>query len=228
MSAPFAVSLDGARSVTALLYSARGPKRGTLILAHGAGANQSHPFMVRAATGIAERGVETITFNFLYAEAKRRVPDPLAKLETCFRAVVQEVAMRSGEARLFLGGKSMGGRIASHLAATGDHNLAGLILLGYPLHPPGRPKQPRSGHLSRITAPMLFVQGTRDTFGTPEELRPVVAAMRTRVTICGIPDGDHSFKVRKQWGRSEDQVWDAVLTAIEDFVREGESSPESR
>jgi hypothetical protein len=221
----FQVNLDSGGRVTARTYPARTPRAGTLVLAHGAGANQCHAFMARAATGLAERGIETITFNFLYTEEKRRVPDPLPKLEACFRAVVREARTR-GDVPLFLGGKSMGGRIASHLAAAGDRDLRGLVFLGYPLHPPGKPEQLRSSHLVGITVPMLFVQGARDTFGTPEELRPVVAGLRSRVTVFPVPGGDHSFKVPKRSGRSEDDVWNAVLTAIEGFVRE--SSEEAR
>jgi hypothetical protein len=219
MSEPLEVRLDDGGRVTALLYPAREALARTLILAHGAGANQLHAFMIRAATGLAELGIETVTFNFLYTEEKRRAPDPLPKLEACFRAVVRKVRTR-GDRALFLGGKSMGGRVASHLAARGESDLAGLVFLGYPLHPPGKPEQLRSRHLSEIRAPMLFVQGTRDAFGTPDELRPIVSPLRTKVTVFPIPDGDHSFKVPKRSLRSEDDVWASVLAAVESFTRE--------
>jgi hypothetical protein len=215
----FEVALDGGGRVTALTYAPESRATATLILGHGAGANQLHAFMVRAATGIAAHGVETVTFNFPYTEAKRRVPDPLPKLEACFRAVVREVRKR-GDRSLFLGGKSMGGRVASHVAAAGEPDLAGLVFLGYPLHPPGKPEQLRSRHLPSIAVPMLFVQGTRDAFGTPEELRPIVATLRPKVALFPVEGGDHSFKVPKRSGPSEDEVWDAVLGAVLRFTRE--------
>src|ERR1700733_6066200 len=162
------VTLDETARVTALVYATKGPATATLVLAHGAGANQLHAFIARAATGLAERGIEAITFNFQYTEERRRVPDRLPKLEACFRAVVRDVRTRK-HGLLFLGGKSMGARVASHLAAAGEPDVVGLIFLGYPLHPPGKLAQLRSRHLADITAPMLFVQGTRDAFGTPEE-----------------------------------------------------------
>ena len=219
MAERFEVSLDGEKRITAVHYPAKTRDTATLILAHGAGANQFHTFMVRAATGFAERGIETITFNFLYTEEKRRPPDPLPRLEACFRSVVEKTRTRSPGARIFLGGKSMGGRVASHLAATGERDLAGLVFLGYPLHPPGKPEQLRNRHLPQISVPMLFVHGTRDPFGTPEELRAIAATLRPKVTVFGVGDGDHSFKVLKRSGQSEDSVWDAVLAAVEAFVR---------
>ena len=219
----FVVSLSAGGRVTAVTYVAKGSV-GTLVLAHGAGANQSHPFMVRTATGLAERGVETTTFNFSYTEAGRRAPDPAPKLEACFRDVVAKVRARTGNPRLFLGGKSMGGRMASHLAAGSDgkppEEVQGLVFLGYPLHPPGHPEKLRSEHLARIGAPMLFVQGTRDAFGTPEELRPVLAGLRSRVVVFPVEEGDHSFKVPKRAGVSEDAVIASVLERVAAFVRE--------
>jgi predicted alpha/beta-hydrolase family hydrolase len=143
----------------------------TLVLAHGAGAGQSSPFMVRFAGGLASRGLDVLTFNFLYTEQRRRVPDRTAKLEACYRAAIE--AARSdgpfGRNALFVGGKSMGGRIASHLAAAETDAapcaIQGVILLGYPLHPPGKPDQLRAAHLTHIRVPLLFVQGSRDPFG---------------------------------------------------------------
>jgi uncharacterized protein len=217
------VSLEGGGKVSAVRYEAK-PRAGELVLAHGAGANQFHAFMVGAAEGLARRGVETTTFNFPYTEAGRRAPDPAPKLEACFRDVVRAVrgrgAGRGDEARpLFLGGKSMGGRMASHLAADGLPNLAGLVFLGYPLHPPGKPEKLRSAHLSRIKAPMLFVQGTRDPFGTPDELAPILAGLSAKVAVFPIEEGGHSFEVPKRSGRTGDEVILAVLDRVAAFVR---------
>jgi uncharacterized protein len=212
------VPIDGGGHVTALTYAAK-PRRATLVLAHGAGSNQLHPFMVRVARGLAERGVETTTFNFAYTENKRRAPDPAPKLEACFRSVLVSVRGRSGEERPFIGGKSMGGRMASHLAAEGE-KTRGLVFLGYPLHPPGKPDQLRSRHLPLITAPMLFVQGTRDAFGTTEELAPILATLKARVEVFPIEQGDHSFKVPKRTGKTEEEILSAVMDRVAVFVAE--------
>ena len=153
-----------------------------MILAHGAGAPQTHPFMTAFARLLSARGIDVVTFNFLYMERGRRVPDPKARLEACYRAVIAAARARAGDGnrRIVIGGKSMGGRIATQVAAEdgadgAEIGVDGLVLLGYPLHPPGRPDKPRTAHLPAVAAPMLFVQGERDAFGTPDELRPVLA-----------------------------------------------------
>jgi predicted alpha/beta-hydrolase family hydrolase len=216
----FEVSREAGGRVTALTYAAAEKKTSRLILAHGAGANQSHPFMVRVASGLAARGVETMTFNFSYTEEGRRAPDPAPKLEACFRDVIAAVRRRTPDrGPLCLGGKSMGGRIASHLAAQGEPGIMGLVFLGYPLHPPGKPEKPRSEHLVRIDVPMLFVQGTRDPFGTPLELRPVLERLRPRVEVFPIELGDHSFRVPKRSGQTEDQVMTSILDRVAEFCR---------
>jgi uncharacterized protein len=130
----------GDASTTARVYvpaAARPPA--TLILGHGAGAPQTHPWMVAMAEAIAARGIQAVTFNFLYAEARRRVPDRSPVLEATWRAAIAAVGNHLGEPRPFLGGKSMGGRIATQVAAQPDVDVPGLVLLGYPLHPPGKP-----------------------------------------------------------------------------------------
>lgn len=170
----------------------------TLILAHGAGAGQLHPFIVGYARALAERGVDVVTFDFPYMQQRRRAPDSAAALEARYRAVIDRVrADLGGAARaLFVGGKSMGGRIATQLAAANrDLPLAGLVLLGYPLHPPGRPDTLRDAHLPNLGRPSLFVQGSRDTFGTPDELRVVLARVTPAPTLHVVEGGDHSFKI---------------------------------
>ena len=143
-----------------------------LVLAHGAGAGQQSRFMVEAAQAFASRGITTATFDFPYVTEGRKVPDKAPVLEAAWRAAMAAArAHQAFEGRpLFIGGKSMGGRIASHVAAQdqGQSELQGLVFLGYPLHPPGRPEQRRDKHLPSIQEPMLFVQGTRDLFGTAE------------------------------------------------------------
>jgi predicted alpha/beta-hydrolase family hydrolase len=207
-------------SVTALLYAA--PKKLrlgiTLILGHGAGAGQLHPFMSLFASALAERGVDAMTFNFVYMEQRRSVPDPKAKLEACYQAVI-DAALKYKKLkgnRLAIGGKSMGGRIASQVAAQPESQseIAALVFLGYPLHPPGRPDKLRDAHLPDIKAPMLFVQGERDTFGTPEELREVFKKHHLKPTLYPVAGGDHSLKVPKGLGIPQAKVYETVVDEI--------------
>jgi uncharacterized protein len=221
----FIVKPSDSDSVTALLYAASKKERAgmTVILGHGAGANQLHPFMRLFANGLAERGFDVMTFNFLYLEQGRRVPDTKAKLEACYRAVI-EAALRHKklkENRLVIGGKSMGGRIASQVAATPESTdkIAGLVFLGYPLHPPGKPEQLRDAHLKDVRAPMLFVQGTRDAFGTPDELRAVIKRLHLPATLHAIEGGDHSLKVPKSLGVPQTEVYENVMNEIAGWLR---------
>ncbi|MQA29121.1 MAG: hypothetical protein GEU82_04675 [Luteitalea sp.] len=194
------VPMPAASSVTARVYEAVAASRdATLILAHGAGAGQDSPFMVAFAGALAALGIDTVTFNFGYMEQRRRVPDRRPLLEACYRSVVEQVRKDVPAARraLFIGGKSMGGRIATHVATDAELALDGVVLLGYPLHPPGRPEERRDAHLAAVVAPMLFVQGSRDAFGTPAELAPVVSSLGDRATLHVVHGGDHSLKVGK-------------------------------
>lgn len=193
--------------------------RATLVLAHGAGAGHDHPFMRLCGRELSARGLDVITFNFPYMQAKRRVPDRAELLEAAYLDVIDIVRSRKvlAGAPLVIGGKSMGGRMASHVAAHHAARagaLAGLVFLGYPLHPPGRPTQRRDAHLPAIAAPMLFVQGERDTFGTPDELRPVLATLTAPADLDVVANGDHSFTVPKSSGLKQP----AVLSAIFDRV----------
>jgi predicted alpha/beta-hydrolase family hydrolase len=205
------VELSVSHSVTALVYPAAQRDRAgvTLILGHGAGAGQTSDFMVKFADALATRGIDVVTFNFLYSEQRRRSPDPTGRLEECYRAVIEAVRHRAelAENRLAIGGKSMGGRIASQVAATDSSILVGLVFLGYPLHPPGRPDHLRSKHLSQIKAPMLFVQGSRDAFGTPDELRPIIARLATTADLYVVEGGNHSFKIPKKSGIKQEKVY---------------------
>jgi predicted alpha/beta-hydrolase family hydrolase len=221
----FSVEVAPSERVSAVVYSApEGAAPLSLVLAHGAGANQDSAFMVKFASAVAARGIETITFNFLYTEAGRRLPDKNDRLEACWRRLVE--ASRDGEiggagkrARLAIGGKSMGGRIASQIAADGRTDIAGLVFLGYPLHPPGRPDKPRSKHLPAIRAPMLFVQGSRDAFGTPDELAPVLATLEAPAELCVVEGGDHSFKVTRKAPLPQDEVYDSIFDAVGRWLR---------
>lgn len=218
------IEVDQYGSVTALVYAAARRTRSgvTLMLGHGAGANQTSDFLVSFAEGLAARGIETVTFNFLYMEQGRGAPDPNGKLEACYRAAIEAVSKKSKGGRLAIGGKSLGGRIASQVAAAGLENLAGLVFLGYPLHPPGNPDKLRSEHLAHIRAPMLFVQGSRDPFGTPDELRPILKRLKSPTSIYAIEGGDHSFKVPKKSGVPQEQVYSAAQDEIARWLRERE------
>lgn len=187
------------------------------VLAHGAGAGMDHSFMASVAEGIAATGIGVLRFNFSYVEQARKAPDRQSVLEQTFVDVVAAARDRSPESLLFLGGKSMGGRIASHLAASGEP-CAGLVLLGYPLHPPGRPERIRDSHLYEIKAPMLFVEGTRDPFCPLDRL----AEVRTHLPnsdLAVIEDGDHSFRVRKASGRSNEEALNEVVQAASTWIR---------
>ncbi len=182
-----ALLVDDAGETTATRYGGDDPTRPCFILAHGAGAGQQHPFIVQTSTALAARGINVLTFNFLYMHRGRGGPDRPPVLEATWRAAIRcAMQLGWGSTRLVIGGKSMGGRIASMvLAETGAPQLAapvhGLVLLGYPLHPPGRPETLRVEHLPRLETPTLVVQGERDEFGSPAEVaQGFQAVTRTR------------------------------------------------
>ena len=194
-----------------------GPARAALVLAHGAGHGMDTRLLVDVGEAMAERGVAVLRFNFPYMEAGRRAPDPQPRLEACYRAVADAVAHEFE--RPYLGGKSMGGRIASHIVADGFAG-GGLVFLGYPLHPPGKPERIRDEHLKRIDVPMLFLQGSRDPFATSDLLHSTIAALPS-ATLVEIEGGDHSFKVR---GRSTADVTGELVEAIDSFVADQASA----
>mgnify|MGYP001286682441 CR=1 FL=1 len=208
--------------VTALVYTAGKPDVAgvTVTLGHGAGADQSSDFMTRFATGLAARGINVVTFNFLYTEQGRRVPDANKAIEACFRAVIEAVRHKKIGRGTLVGGKSMGGRIASQVAAASAPEVEGLVFLGYPLHPPGSADQLRAKHLRDITVPMLFVQGSRDAFGSPDELRPIIKELKAPADLDVVEGGDHSFKVLKRAGVTQEDTYNAVLDRIEFWLRQ--------
>ena len=216
---------DGAAAgatTTALVYAAGAPALGaTLILGHGAGAGQRSAFMVDFAGALSALGLDVVTFNFLYTERRRRIPDRAPALEACYRDVIAAVrkAVPSANRALFVGGKSMGGRIATQIAAA-DRELpiAGLVLLGYPLHPPGRPDQRRDKHLAAICRPMLIVQGERDAFGLPADLRPIVEKLEPPPTLEVIAKGDHSFKLPRKDPAGQNAVYSNIQSAIANWI----------
>ena len=205
--------------MTALVYRARDPGHAGLILAHGAGSGQHSPFMAGFANALSALGLETITFNFPYTEQKRRLPDRRPVLEACYRAVIDAAGgtvVGAGRS-LFIGGKSMGGGIATQVAAADpERPIAGLVLLGYPLHPPGRPAERRDAHLPAVGRPMLFIQGSRDAFGTPAELSSALAPVAPPATLHVVAGGDHSFKVPRTGDQAA--VYEDVQRTIATWV----------
>jgi predicted alpha/beta-hydrolase family hydrolase len=221
------LSLGPLGEVSATHYGAldRGADpRPCLVLAHGAGANHRHRFFTTYAADLAARGVEVVTFNFLYTEHGKHSPDPAALLEHTWAAALESVVETiPTSGRLVVGGKSMGGRIASQVLAQPAQSavwqrVSGLVLLGYPLHPPGQPAKARVAHLPSIAAPILVVQGTRDAFGTRAEVEPVFTALPTRVDFEWIEGGDHSFVVPKSSGRSADDVRAVVCDRVATWI----------
>jgi uncharacterized protein len=200
----------------AIGYQAEAGPDAVWVLAHGAGAGQRHPFMVATARGLAARRISVVTFDFPYIRARRHVPDKAPVLEQAFREVIDAAREWSGRGDVFIGGKSMGGRMATHLGAQGAHGLLGIVALGYPLHPPGRPDKPRTEHLPSIRVPVLIVQGERDTFGTPDELQPVITTMNAKTTLHVVPGGDHSLTVR---GKKKDEAFAGVLDVVAGWIR---------
>jgi uncharacterized protein len=216
------IAVNDAESVTAILYPAAKKDRAgvTIVLGHGAGADQLSGFMRMVAAGLSQRGCDALTFNFLYKEQGRGVPDPKGRLESCYRAVIAAALdnKKLKGNKLVIGGKSMGGRIASQVAAEEGKRVAGLVFLGYPLHPPGRPDKLRDEHLKEIEAPMLFCQGSRDTFGTEDEIKAIIRKHKLPAKLYVIESGDHSFKVPKSV-KPQQQVYEEVMDELARWVQ---------
>jgi predicted alpha/beta-hydrolase family hydrolase len=212
--------VDDAGEVSATWYEAAAAPA-CLVLAHGAGAGHKSTFMTSFAGALAGLGVDVVTFNFLYTERRRRLPDRRPLLESCYRSVVSAVRHKvpSARKRLFIGGKSMGGRIATHIAASDSRlPVEGIVLLGYPLHPPGKPQERRDAHLPQVGRRMLFVQGSRDAFGTPAELKPVLDSLSPPPTLHVVEGGDHSFKVARFGAEAQAAIYDDVQRTIVEWI----------
>ncbi len=181
----------------------------SIILAHGAGQNMDSPFMTFFHEGMAHLGHLSVKFNFPYMEAGRRAPDPQKKMRAVYAGVVQLVAEQFESRSILVGGKSMGGRVSSYIAAA-TPEIHGLVFLGYPLHPPGRTDKLRDEHLYGLEKPMLFISGTKDALARRELLEGVIERIGVRANLEWIDGGDHSFRVRK----SDDVGRHAALAAI--------------
>ncbi len=199
-----------------LINKPKGKERALLVLAHGAGAPMDHPSLTAVAQALADNGLRVVRFEFPYMQRRRTHgarggPDAPAVLLDTWRAVIEKLA---GSAGLVIGGKSMGGRIASMVAD--EAGARGLVCLGYPFHPPGKPAQLRTAHLAGLRTPALIVQGERDPFGTPEEVRSYKLSKAIRIEW--IPDADHSLKSPKKSGRTEKQNLAQAVSAVTGFV----------
>ncbi len=217
----YKIDVDDAHRVSAEVrrpgHFAPGASPG-LILAHGAGNDMHSPILTHLA-GRLGRELLTTRFNFPYKESGRRAPDRAPLLEATYRAVIDRLERRDDlrPRPLVIGGKSMGGRIASHLAAVRDipgDRIAGLLFLGYPLHPAGKPERLRDAHLGAIRCPMLFVQGSKDRLCDLTLLRATFRKLRAPHQLHVIDDGDHSFKVPKRTGRTEQDIFEEIGTVI--------------
>jgi len=214
------IRVADAGQVSALLRMPARPKA-LYVLAHGAGAAMRHPFMASIAERLAERGIATLRYQFPYSERGARRPDPEPILLATVRAAIAAGREAAGRLPLLAGGKSMGGRMTSRAAAAAPlQGVRGLVFLGFPLHPAGRPGTSRAEHLARVTIPMLFVQGTRDALADVTLLAPIVERLRPRAVLRVIEDADHGFHVRKRSGRTDEQVLDEIAAAVAEW-REG-------
>lgn len=201
---PITVRVTSEKSVTAIASPAESPSAGwTFIYAPGAGSNVDDPFGRYASVKLSERGIECVRFHFPYQEVGRKSPDPASVLEETWTAVIERFSPSGG--RLAVGGRSMGGRIASQAVAKGAPADA-VVLFAYPLHPPGKPENRRDQHLPSLTVPVLFCSGTNDAFASPEELREIATPM-SEASVHLLEGADHGFNVRKASGRTREDVW---------------------
>ena len=204
--APVTITVDAERKISGLFQTPSQP-RACFILAHGAGAGMTHPFMGAVAEHLAERGIATLRFQFPYMERGFRRPDPPAVAQAAVRAAVAEAAHRLPGVPLLAGGKSFGGRMTSQAqAGAALPGVKGLVFLGFPLHPAGRPSIDRAQHLANVRIPMLFLQGTRDALAEPDLIVRVAESLENRATLVAIPDADHSFHVPARTGRTDAQI----------------------
>ncbi len=228
MTERFQFKLDGER-LTARQYPARRPIGATLLLGHGVSGGQQSAFITEYATALADRGVLVVTYDFPFMAHGRRTPDRHEVLAEAFRRGVRAAWECRPNNRVFVGGKSLGGRVATQVLSEGgdDLGVAGIVVLGYPLHPMGRPNASRAQHLQRLPVPALFVQGTRDVFGGAEELqRAVAATLPDGSEIYPIEGGDHSLAVRGE--DLQDEIADEVVRWMTEVLGAPERAARTR
>jgi predicted alpha/beta-hydrolase family hydrolase len=193
--------------------------RACYVMAHGAGAGMTHPFMESVAKGLASRGIATLRYNFPYMERGSKRPDSPKIAHAAVREAVAEAARVAPKLPLFAGGKSFGGRMTSQAQAIEPlPGVRGLVFLGFPLHAPGNPSSERGDHLGDVKVPMLFLQGTRDDFAQMELLKPLVKKLGTRATLHTFEDADHSFHVPARTGRKDSEVREEMLDALAAWI----------
>jgi hypothetical protein len=209
----------GSEAVTALLLRPENAKA-LYLFAHGAGAGMTHRAMESNAQGLADRGVATLRFQFLYMDNGSNRPDPPKLAHAVVRAAAAEAAKLAPDLPLFAGGRSFGGRMTSQAQAEEPlPNVRGLAFLGFPLHPAGKPSIDRAEHLARVKVPMLFVSGDRDALAERHLLEPVVAGLGDRATLHFVEHADHSFKVAARSGRTAGEAEAEALDALADWIR---------
>jgi hypothetical protein len=215
---PIAIAGDDGIRVSGLLLAPR-RARACYVLAHGAGAGMTHPFMAAVAAGLALRGIATLRYQFPSMERGAKRPDPPPIAQATVRAAVAAAGRLDQDIALFAGGKSFGGRMTSQAQAKGPlPGVRGLAFLGFPLHPAGRPSQDRAKHLFEVHIPMLFLQGTRDALAMLDQLQPVCTALGRRTTLQLFEDADHSFHVPARTGRKDAQILGEVLDALTAWI----------
>ena len=212
------IAVGHATSVSALLILPP-QARACFVFAHGAGAGMTHPFMEAVATGLAERGVATLRYQFPYMEKASKRPDPPGIAQAAVRAAVAEAGRHCVNLRLIAGGKSFGGRMTSQAQAAAPlAGVRGLAFLGFPLHPAGKPSSDRAKHLAEVHVPMLFLQGTRDNLAELSLLEPVVKSLGPSASLHRVEGADHSFHVPARSGRKDSEVMDEILDAFANWI----------
>ena len=215
---PVAIRVDDAQRVSGLLQTPR-EARACYVFAHGAGAGMAHPFMGAIANGLAERGIATLRYQFPYMEHGSKRPDTPKLAQATVRAAVAEASRRVPGLALFAGGKSFGGRMTSQAqAASPLSGVAGLVFLGFPLHPAGRPSDERAAHLFAVQIPMLFIQGARDALADLQLLQALVGELGSRATLKLFADADHSFHVPARTGRKDSEIMAELLDALAGWI----------
>lgn len=212
------LSVDGANEVSALLLRPSSA-RACFVLAHGAGAGMNHEFMEKVATGLCDRGIATLRYQFPYMEKRSKRPDAPAIAHATVRAAVAEAMRCCPGLTLVAGGKSFGGRMTSQAQAIAPlAGVRGLAFLGFPLHPAGKPSDTRAKHLSDVHIPMLFIQGTRDKLAELPLLEPVVKRLGQSASLHLVQEADHSFHVPARSGRNDHDAMSEIAGALSAWI----------
>jgi uncharacterized protein len=211
---PVTIVVDESHRVSGIFLAPRGA-RACYVLAHGAGAGMTHPFVADISGGLSERGIATLRYQFPYMEKGTKRPDAPKLAQATVRAAVTEASRLSAKLPLIAGGKSFGGRMTSQAQAESPlPGVRGLAFVGFPLHAAGRPSEERAAHLFAVTIPLLFLQGTRDALADIALMRKLARALAKRATIVTIEGGDHSFRVPAGTGRTDAEVRNEMLDAL--------------